>query len=57
MKCCNMLSLDYSFCLMRMFELFEVELGQICVEFKIEIKEKGKGLEKGEIMFSYPLSA
>jgi hypothetical protein len=25
---------------MHMFELFEVELGQICVEFKIEIKGK-----------------
>jgi hypothetical protein len=26
---CNMVSLDYSFCLMHMFELFEFELNSI----------------------------
>jgi hypothetical protein len=46
MKCCIMLSLDYSFCLMHLFEIFEVELDKICVEFRIEIKGKGKRIRK-----------
>jgi hypothetical protein len=48
MKCCIMLSLDYSFCLMHMFELFEFKFGACLNLNPKEKKQKEKELGNSE---------
>ena len=48
MKCCIMLSLDYSFCLMHMFEIFEFVF-VVCLVLNSKEENKIKGIRTSGI--------